>query len=96
MKNFPWEEIDHNRVDKWVYFLVVGDGILKLWDIRGTNPASAIKAHDSEVLSCDWTKYDQVRFVFLQIWVNVSTYIRWLAEITFGPNNNWGIGDSNL
>lgn len=39
---------------------VSGDGTLKLWNSLNTQRASAtLRAHDAEVLSCDWCKYDQ-------------------------------------
>ncbi|XP_026473457.1 peroxisomal targeting signal 2 receptor [Ctenocephalides felis] len=39
---------------------VSGDGFLKLWNtLNSQRPDASIKAHDAEVLSCDWCKYEQ-------------------------------------
>ncbi|XP_041354220.1 peroxisomal targeting signal 2 receptor-like [Gigantopelta aegis] len=37
-----------------------GDCTLRLWDARGGQfPTTVIPAHDGEILTCDWCKYDQ-------------------------------------
>jgi len=39
---------------------VSGDGYLKLWNSVGAQrPTASVKAHDAEVLTCDWCKFDQ-------------------------------------
>ncbi|XP_034230780.1 peroxisomal targeting signal 2 receptor isoform X2 [Thrips palmi] len=39
---------------------VAGDGMLQIWAEETSNaPRLSVKAHDAEVLSCDWCKYDQ-------------------------------------
>lgn len=39
---------------------VSGDGYLKIWSVRDTvRPTAGVKAHDAEVLSCDWCKYER-------------------------------------
>lgn len=39
---------------------VSGDGYLKIWNcMDSTRASTSIKAHDAEVLSCDWCKYEQ-------------------------------------
>ena len=42
-----------------VYLL--GDNTLRIWDISAPPRAQqTIRAHDGEVLTCDWAKYDAV------------------------------------
>ncbi|KAJ3607197.1 hypothetical protein NHX12_026710 [Muraenolepis orangiensis] len=36
-----------------------GDGTLRVWDVKSAACRLAIPAHKSEILSCDWCKYDQ-------------------------------------
>jgi peroxin-7 len=39
---------------------LVGDGTLKVWNTHmPQHPSMSLRAHDAEVLSCDWCKYDQ-------------------------------------
>ena len=39
---------------------VLGDGTLKIWNsLMPQQPTLSVRAHDAEVLSCDWCKYDQ-------------------------------------
>ncbi|XP_055700842.1 peroxisomal targeting signal 2 receptor [Phlebotomus papatasi] len=39
---------------------VGGDGYLKVWNTLGhQRPTAMVKAHDAEVLSCDWARYEQ-------------------------------------
>jgi len=39
---------------------VSGDGYMKIWSAGNTvRPTTSVKAHDAEVLSCDWCKYEQ-------------------------------------
>lgn len=38
----------------------VGDGTLRVWDVKAGACRLAVPAHDAEVLTCDWCKYDQV------------------------------------
>ena len=41
---------------------IVGDNTLRIWDISAPPHAQqTIQAHDGEVLTCDWAKYDVVR-----------------------------------
>lgn len=37
---------------------VSGDGYLKLWNTQGDRSTSAVLAHEGEVLTVDWCKYD--------------------------------------
>ena len=39
---------------------ILGDGTLRIWDRRTAYPQTVIPAHQTEVLTCDWNKYDQV------------------------------------
>lgn len=49
---FEWSSLLHN-----VY---VGDGTLRIWNSLVPQRASlTLKAHDAEVLTCSWCKYDQ-------------------------------------
>ena len=41
-----------------IYF--VGDHSVRIWDRRTAYPQVVIAAHNAEVLTCDWSKYDQV------------------------------------
>jgi WD40 repeat protein len=42
------------------FLVVVGDGTLKVWNTHmPQHPSMSLRAHDAEVLSCDWCKYDQ-------------------------------------
>ena len=46
---------------------IVGDNTLRIWDISAPPHAQqTIRAHDGEVLTCDWAKYDVVR-----VWIDV-------------------------
>ncbi|XP_019740602.1 peroxisomal biogenesis factor 7 isoform X2 [Hippocampus comes] len=36
-----------------------GDGTLRVWDAKAGACRLAVPAHDAEVLTCDWCKYDQ-------------------------------------
>ncbi|XP_077286027.1 peroxisomal biogenesis factor 7 [Arctopsyche grandis] len=39
---------------------VSGDGYMKIWSsINTIRPTMSVKAHEAEVLSCDWCKYEQ-------------------------------------
>jgi peroxin-7 len=39
---------------------VSGDGSLKIWSSHSPQrPSLSVKAHNAEVLTCDWCKYDQ-------------------------------------
>uniref|UniRef100_A0AAY5EXT0 Peroxin-7 n=1 Tax=Electrophorus electricus TaxID=8005 RepID=A0AAY5EXT0_ELEEL len=50
---------DHTaRVVPNVYVLL-GDGMLRVWDVKAGSCQLAIPAHKAEILSCDWCKYDQ-------------------------------------
>lgn len=42
-------------------FPLPGDGTLRVWDSGKPHMAQVvIPAHQAEVLTCDWSKYDQV------------------------------------
>lgn len=48
-----WHPINEN-----LFASVSGDGVLNLWDIVGQNKnVAAVKAHQNEILSCDFNKY---------------------------------------
>ena len=39
----------------------LGDQKLCIWDLAKPNhPVSQINAHQSEILACDWSKYEEV------------------------------------
>ena len=39
----------------------LGDQMLCLWDLaKPAHPVSQINAHQSEILACDWSKYEEV------------------------------------
>jgi peroxin-7 len=39
---------------------VGGDGYLKLWSsLTVSRPVFSVKTHDAEVLTCDWSKFNQ-------------------------------------
>ncbi|CAB1440481.1 unnamed protein product [Pleuronectes platessa] len=38
---------------------ILGDGTLRVWDLKAAACRLAIPAHKAEILSCDWCKYDQ-------------------------------------
>ena len=40
----------------------IGDQTLRIWDSKKSYMAQmVIPAHNSEIITCDWSKYDQVR-----------------------------------
>lgn len=39
---------------------LLGDGTLRVWDVKSALCRLAVPAHKAEILSCDWCKYDQV------------------------------------
>lgn len=44
-----------------VQFICPGDNTLKVWDISAPPHAQqTIRAHNGEVLTCDWARYDPV------------------------------------
>jgi WD40 repeat protein len=50
----------YNLCGTQMSILVVGDGTLKVWNTHmPQHPSMSLRAHDAEVLSCDWCKYDQ-------------------------------------
>lgn len=42
------------------WFLSLGDGTLRVWDMKRAVCRLAVPAHSAEILTCDWCKYDQV------------------------------------
>ncbi|TNM94555.1 hypothetical protein fugu_017314 [Takifugu bimaculatus] len=38
---------------------VSGDGTLRVWDVKRAACRLAVPAHQAEILTCDWCKYDQ-------------------------------------
>lgn len=46
--------------------VAVGDGTLRVWDVKAGSCRLAIPAHRAEALSCDWCKYDQVSISSIQ------------------------------
>lgn len=42
------------------FLLVSGDQTLRIWDVKTPGVKLVIPAHQAEVLSCDWCKYDEV------------------------------------
>ncbi|TNM94562.1 hypothetical protein fugu_017321 [Takifugu bimaculatus] len=41
------------------YYGIVGDGTLRVWDVKRAACRLAVPAHQAEILTCDWCKYDQ-------------------------------------
>lgn len=39
--------------------MLLGDGTLRVWDVKAGSCRLAVPAHKAEILSCDWCKYDQ-------------------------------------
>ena len=39
---------------------------MRVWDKRTAYPQVAIAAHNAEVLTCDWGKYDQVMYLYFK------------------------------
>jgi peroxin-7 len=49
-----------------IFFVILGDQTLRLWDVRKPDiPINVIPAHNAEILTCDWSKYDQVILFFI-------------------------------
>lgn len=44
-----------------------GDGTLRVWDVKSAACRLAVPAHNAEILSCDWCKYDQVTAQQMQL-----------------------------
>ena len=38
----------------------LGDGTIRIWNTNSLHPAQVIPGGGGEILTCDWTKYDQV------------------------------------
>lgn len=56
---------------------IVGDNTLRIWDISAPPHAQqTIQAHDGEVLTCDWAKYDVVR-VWIDALNKLQLYCEW-------------------
>lgn len=54
-------------------FVILGDQTLRLWDVRKPDfPINVIPAHNAEILTCDWSKYDQVKLFFSVFGFNVA------------------------
>lgn len=50
------------------YCIFLGDNTLRIWDISAPPHAQqTIRAHDGEVLTCDWAKYDPVSTKLIEI-----------------------------
>ena len=45
--------------------LPIGDQSLRVWDRRTAFPQIVIPAHNAEILTCDWSKYDQVQPAYI-------------------------------
>ena len=44
--------------------IFAGDHTLRIWDMKKSYmPQIVIPAHNEEILSCDWSKYDRVRLL---------------------------------
>ncbi|KAI4341208.1 hypothetical protein MLD38_025959 [Melastoma candidum] len=39
-----------------------GDRTVFIWDVRDPNSMQVVPAHDHEILTCDWNKYDECVF----------------------------------
>ena len=40
----------------------LGDETIRIWNSNTPNPVQVIPGGGAEILTCDWTKYDQVKF----------------------------------
>ena len=40
---------------------LTGDDTIRIWNTNTPNPAQVIAGGGGEILTCDWTKYDQVK-----------------------------------
>lgn len=43
------------------FLFVSGDQTLRVWDVKSPGVKLVIPAHQAEILSCDWCKYDEVQ-----------------------------------
>ncbi len=59
---------DDFRIGDETFFPFSGDGTVRVWDSSKTYMAQmVIPAHQAEVLTCDWSKYDQVQKLLTSI-----------------------------
>ena len=40
---------------------LIGDDTIRIWNTNTPNPIQVIPGGGGEILTCDWTKYDQVK-----------------------------------
>lgn len=45
----------------------VGDHTVRIWDTGTPGQVQVIAGHGGEVLTCDWSKYDQARWIIIHI-----------------------------
>lgn len=63
---FPLTCCHGYRVSRWCdgkwssLPLSPGDQTLRIWDVKTTGVRTVVPAHQAEILSCDWCKYNEV------------------------------------
>ena len=66
---------------------IVGDNTLRIWDISAPPHAQqTIQAHDGEVLTCDWAKYDVVR-VWIDALNELQTHVYCIVQLLGARQN---------
>lgn len=53
------EDVCWNKHDGNQFASVSDDKKLKIWDVRNKNPTNSIEAHVAEILSVDYSPFDQ-------------------------------------
>lgn len=56
----PLKNLSRTSGQSMFCFLSLGDGTLRIWDVKRAACRLAVPAHNAEILTCDWCKYDQV------------------------------------
>ncbi len=70
-REFIWEmswlfRFKSLTLEIWSSSVLLGDGTLRVWDVKAGSCRLAVPAHKAEILSCDWCKYDQVSISSIQ------------------------------
>ncbi len=70
-REFIWEmswlfRFKSLTLEIWSSSVLLGDGTLRVWDVKAGSCRLAVPAHKAEILSCDWCKYDQVSIFSIQ------------------------------
>ncbi len=64
--SWPFRRFKSLTLEIWSSSLLLGDGTLRVWDVKAGSCRLAVPAHKTEILSCDWCKYDQVSISSIQ------------------------------